>query len=337
MAEAVSLKLWEEQGIVSIQKKVADFVQQFQSMIEVNRDGIPLSIIDPTIISECAMYADTTDDIPEEKYHSSLTAVDFEDGIPVVNGVPLWERLDGERMEYYKIFKEYRDMKYMNENGIGARSMASLSETLNIPGRLISILARIYHWMTRVRCFDMYKEREIALRRRKVAEELENKHAKYSNDLLESAMKYLHDHPAALNPKTALQMVEIGMKYGRISVGLQGDKPGAQSAAVHQTNIAISQSNNLNEADQMVINNVGGGTQGLKDKSQLSAVERKLADSMKEPSNLMSVLHVLTKSGAFEATVKNENKDKNADTDENGFDDADVIDVTPNKEGDSVE
>lgn len=325
MVEAVSLKVWEEQGIVSIQKKLADFVQQLQSMIELNREGIPLTLVDPTVIAECAPYAQSTDDIPEEKYHSAMTQVDFEDGIPVVNGVPLWERLDGEKMEYYKIFKEYRDMKYLSDAATPTRSMATLAEQLNIPGRLINILARIYHWALRVRCFDIFKEREIALKRRKQAEELEIKHAKYSNEMLENSLKWINEHPAAMNAKTAVQMIEIGLKYGRISLGLQGDKPGAQSAAVHQTNIAISQSNNLNEADQMVVANVGGDTQGLKDKSQLSAVERKLADSMKEPGNLMSVLHVLNKSGAFAAAVKtNMNEENNDDN---------IIEVEAVKEG----
>jgi hypothetical protein len=329
MAEALSLQVWESQGIIPLQRKLADFVHQMQQTIEINREGIPMSYIDPTIIAECVPHAETTDDIPEQKFRSAIVPISFEDGIPAVEGIPFWERLDGEKMDYYKIFKLYRDMRYLPvimQDGVdtstsassatstasslstpstyvvGNRSMASLAERLNINGKLVNILARIYHWSIRVKCYDLYKERELALRKRIVAEELEHKHSQYSNKLLEDALKWLDTHPASINAKTAMQMIEIGMKYGRISVGLLGDKPGAQSSAVHQTNISVSSSHTINEADQMIIAN--GGANQSQGRTQGSAVERQMAANMQDPDNMMSILHVLNSSGALETAVK---------------------------------
>lgn len=330
MTEAVALLQWQEQGIVANQNKLANFVQQLQSTLDINREGIPLQYIDPTVIASQVPYYDNAEDIPEEVYKEAIVKIDFEDGIPVANGLPLWERLDGETIPYYKLFKEYRDMKYyelkdtsINNKAsytdtntvtetrtiIGTRSLARLSEHCGVPGKLLNILARIYHWMMRVKCFDMQKEREIALKRQRRAEELEYKHSRAANELLEQAMKYIKEHPAQLNPKVAIQMVELGMKYGRISAGLLGDKPGTQSSVAHQTNIAISQSSTHNQADQMVIANMGSDNQGYKDGRNISDVERRMADSMKDNSNLMSIINVLNRSGALSAAIKKTDND----------------------------
>jgi len=313
LAESAALINWQEQGIVSLQQKLADFVQQMQSMIEINQNGLPIQYVDPTVITECVPYAETLDDIPEDKYKYALKRIDYEEGVPVVDGTPFWERLDGEKIEYYNFFKDYRTMKYFRQGDeeyvVRNRSLAALAEKLGVPGKLITILSKIYHWMPRCRAYDIYKEREIAQRKQIQAMELESKHAKYANQVLEQAILYLNTHTAQLNPKVALQMVELGMKYGRISVGLQGDKPGAQSAAVHQTNIAISQSNTQNSAEQMAIISGGGDIQGRMDKSQMSDVERQLAEKMKTPDTLISILHVLNKSGAFSTAVASQNPD----------------------------
>lgn len=300
MAEALALLSWEENGLVGTQTKLANFVSQLQSMLDINAAGIPCSYIDPTVIAECVPYAESTDDIPEEKYNASIIPIEFEDGIPIVNGIPVWERLDGEPIAYYKIFKEYRDMK-LNDPA-RSRSMGRMAENMDVPGKFLTILSKIYNWMFRVKAFDMNYENEIALKRHHMALDLETKHSKYANTLVENAMKYLEEHPAQLNPKIAMQMVEIGMKYGRISVGLQGDKPGSQSAAGHQTNIAISQQMTHTEADLAIIGQ--GDMQGQRGRSQMSQVERQLADNMKDVSVLSSVMHVLNKSGALGQAVR---------------------------------
>jgi hypothetical protein len=328
-SQSTELITWEQDGIVREQNKLANFIAQLQNLCDINQEGLPLQYIDPTVIAECLPYCETTDDVPDEKYKQAITKLDIEDGILCIQGLPFWERLDGETFGYYKIFKEYRDMKYVNDTHLNTRSIARLSELINVPGRLLNILSKIYHWAPRIKTYDMFKQRDISLRRARQAEELEGKHAKYSNDLLEQAIKYLKEHPGQLNPKTALQMVELGMKYGRISAGLLGDKPGAQGqgSAVHQTNITLAQSTTHNQADQMVNINAGDtqgqGTSG----GNKSRVEQQLADNMKDNTTLASVLHVLNKSGAFAAMKPREEKAQMTDSDGYDIDDAEVIEV----------
>ncbi len=340
---SLALLDWDAKGTTQLNNKLSNFVAQLQQMMDVTPSGDYVAYIDPTAIAECMPYCESPDDIAEDKFNQAVVKLDYEDGIPTVGGLPIWERLDGELIPYYKIFKEYRDMKYettsiagsTNEMTIiGNRSIGRLAEKINVSGRQLTILSKIYHWAMRCKAFDTFKMREIALKKQRQAEELECKHAKYSNELLEQAITYLKNHPAQLNPKTALQMVELGMKYGRISVGLAGDKPGSNASAVHQTNINVSQTNN--SADQMlnIAQGVGGDTaQGSKGSGHGSDVERQLANNMKNPENLLSVLHVLNKSGAFVNVVQENsntqvpNPNQNNGLDE-GDDFSDVIDLT---------
>jgi hypothetical protein len=305
LADVSLVKSWEVNGIVGIQSKLADFVYQLQSAFELSPSGIPYQYIDPTVIAECVPYFEDPNDISEEKLKSAIIPIDYEDGVPIANGVPLWERLDGERIEYYNIYKQYRDMKYALTTK--TRSLAALAEECNVSGKHLAILARIYHWMIRVKCYDDQKAKELALKKQAVAEELENKHAKYSNQMLENSIKWLAEHPASMTAKVAVQMVELGMKYGRISVGLQGDKPGT-TAVAHQTNIAIQQSTTQNNADQMV-NVTGGSTNQSQGRSQISSVERQLTKDMQNTDNLLSVLHVLNKSGALKNAAGGNSKE----------------------------
>lgn len=346
---------WDSKGTTQLNNKLSNFVAQLQQMMDVTPLGDYVAYIDPTAIAECMPYCESPDDIAEDKFNNAVVRLDYEDGIPTVGGLPIWERLDGELIPYYKIFKEYRDMKYetttitgsTNEMvSIGNRSIGRLAEKMNVSGRQLTILSKIYHWAMRCKAFDTFKIREITLKKQRQAEELECKHAKFSNELLEQAMKYLKEHPAQLNPKTALQMVEIGMKYGRISVGLAGDKPGSNAAAVHQTNINVSQTNN--SADQMlnVANGSGGNdtAQGSKGSGHGSEVERQFANTMKDTGNLLSVLHVLNKSGAFTNVVQENNNSQNTNPTDKAMDEgddfSDVIDITPlvnNKNKDNKE
>jgi hypothetical protein len=304
---------WQENGLVKSQNKLATFIAELQEQAPLHPTGalagIPKYYIDPTIIAECAPYCTTTDDIPEKSLEAAEIPIDIEDGYPVVLGLPIWERLDGEKMGYYKLFREYRDMKYYNDTHLNQRAIAKLAENVSVPGKLLSTLSKIYHWAFRVKAYDKYKATELAMKKQRNAEELESKHAKFSNELLEQAVNYLKAHKEKLEPKVALDMVQVGMKYGRISAGLQGDKPGSHSssAASHQTNIQIAQSATHNSVENSLsinANTPSADGNGGKD------IQQQFTGGLKNTGTMASILHVLNKSGALRsATEQNIEKD----------------------------
>lgn len=200
--------------------------------------------------------------------------------------------------------------------------MANLAVITGINGKHLQLLSKIYNWPQRVAAYDRFKMAQLAVERQRAAEMTELRHARAANDLLQKAMSYFDENPNDLNPKVALEMAELGMKYGRISVGLLGDKPGTNAQVSHQTNIAISNSTTSTNAEQaIVIGGASGGGQagqssGLGNQGDVSLVDKTLKTKMKQPSELLSVLGILQSAGALQAAVNP--KDERLEDDDSG-------------------
>lgn len=272
---------WDS-GRYEFQRKLGNFVQYFQINLPTNAYGVPLQLINPMILTDSLLDAETTDDVPDKIVEDAIMTIDVDGGMPVIDGVPIWERFDGESVDYYKLFTQYREMLYVS----GTRALAKLSANTNIEGKNLGVLSKVYHWQLRCRAFDAFKKMEAQKKRQFEIEQLESKHMQASKTLLEAGLKYLDDHPEQLNPKIALQMVQVAMKAGRLSLGLNADKPGAGDSAP---------SININQTSS------GGG-------EMTTTVEVGGQDSQNnsEPSldYLQSIVHILDKSGALDKAKK---------------------------------
>lgn len=278
----------------SMQSKLGEFVQYFQVGIDCNND-LPTAYIDPTQILPCLLDAESPDDIADDVIQAATIPISMDEGIPTIEGVPFWERLEGEPIPYYKLFKEYREMKYLpndKENNIYTRSIARLATSSGMAGRQLNALSRGYHWQMRAKAYDKYKELEKQMLRQRNIEMLEAKHAQISNELLDQAVAYLKSHPEQLQPKTAIDLVELATRTGRVSLGLYPDKPGGatESSGRGGTQVSIINQQNAPGGDLQQIN------------MPESVVERKTKDNAADLGHLQSVLHILNQSGAFTKT-----------------------------------
>lgn len=268
---------WDE-GKYSIQKRLGDFVQFFQVGFPTNSLGVPSKLVLPAPLLENLLDYENTDDVPDEVLEIATVAIEYHDGIPTVDGLPIWEKLEGETIPHYNLFKEYRDMIALH----GTRSMVKVADNHQILSKYVSALAKVYNWSLRCKVYDAIKSIEAERKRQYQIEKLSNRHSEVAAKMLEQGMEYLEAHPEQMNPKLALQMVETAMKAGRLALGLSGDKPGAEGAA---TNINIHQSAGFATG--------GGEVEMTQQGSQGGA---KQADT----DYLQSILHVLDTSGAFE-------------------------------------
>lgn len=271
---ALALK-WDD-GKYNFQHKLGNFVQNFQVNLPTNSFGVPLQLVDPVPLTECLLDAETTDDIPDEILRKSILPVEYDEGIPTLDGLPIWERFDGETLDYYKLFKEYREMAYLNG---GSRSIAKLSGQTTIAGRHLSALSKVYHWQLRCKAYDAYKKVVRERKRQFEIEKLESKHMRASEILLEKGLEYIEDHPEQLSPKIALSMIETAMKAGRLSLGLNADKPGSNASS---SNININQT-----------------VETPKEEKTVSVGDTK-KDKEETVTKLESLIHILSKSGAFD-------------------------------------
>lgn len=273
-----ALQLHWDAGKVDVQRKLSEFVQYFQTSLPRNSKGIPMQLIDPTVILQAIVHAEVTDDIDSDTLRQAVLNIEFEEGYPTVDGLPIWERLDGELVDYYKLFKEYREMKGLS----GSRSLAKLSDSCGMSGVHLSYLSRIYHWQLRCIAFDHQKEVEKDCYRQQQIRDLENTHVEAAATLLQDAMDYFKKHPEQLNPKIAIQMVQTSVKVGRLALGLGGEK-----TASSPTHINIQQNTH---ADADVLTQVNSVNTASPNKEDLT--------------HLQSILHVLDSSGAFRETTR---------------------------------
>jgi hypothetical protein len=213
-------------------------------------------------------------------------------------------------------------MKYVgesNKTGALTRSVAKLSESSQIAGKHLNALSRIYHWQIRVKAFDKYKELERQLEKERNIELIENKHAAISNELLDQAVDYLIKHPEQLSPKTAIDLVQLSMRAGRLSVGLNPDKPGTSAGGG-------GTSPHINIVNQN--SNVGDGASSIQGSFDLSEVEKKTQENSENPAHLQSILHVLNQSGAFKTAAGQEEDNTLRDEDGNIIDqDGNIIEA----------
>ena len=282
MSELVPAMQWDN-GKYQFQRKLGNFVQYFQVNLPTNSYGVPLQLINPVVIAENTLDCETTDDVPDLVLDAAIINIDFDDGIPVVDGLPLWERFDGESLDYYKYFKEYREMAYIK----GSRAISKLAEQFKLEGRVLNALAKVYHWQLRCRAYDAYKKTVRERKRQLEIQEMESKHTQASKTLLEAGLSYIEAHPEQLNPKVALQMIQVAMKAGRLSLGLNAEKPGtgdsAPSIAIHQT------TNTGTSGEVSVSSEVNSGAKG----------------DQVDTSYLQSIVHILDKSGALDQAKQN--------------------------------
>jgi hypothetical protein len=265
-------------GAFEVHRKLGNLVQYFQVNLPTNAHGIPLQLIDPGVLIGDLPKYESSDDVPSAVIKKATWDITMEEAMPLIDGVPIWERLDGEPVPYYGLFKAYREALYLE----GARAVIKLSQSSGVPVRNLTMLSRSYHWAVRCKAYDLFKKMQAARMREIEIEKLEGKHAKVADKLLEMSMEYLEDHTAQLSPKTAIQLLQVAAKMGRLAVGLQADKPGTDSGG---TSINISQT-------------AMGGSDSSSNSDGPLAV-----NTTEDLSHLQSILHILDKSGAFPRTT----------------------------------
>lgn len=273
--------------LIRIGKLIAAIQASFES------SGLPTRIVDPSVVASLWPTVTKLDDFSDQLLEEASVAVETIDGYSCVNGNPIWERLGGERVDFYNVFKLYRDSRYrLLKDGtyiIVNRSLAGLAREINLPASLLSYMSKIHCWSTRIKCYDLYMEHVIQRQKAIEVAQLQSDHQDISKRLYVKASDYLTKNFDALQPKEVIDILELAFKYSRISAGLLGDKPGDKTGS--QTNYSFVTTNN--NAEQMVQVN----------QPSLSPAMTQLQENMKQEDNLLSIIHVLQASGAMKTAI----------------------------------
>lgn len=284
-----------------LHQKLARFVPQLQSAWgDKNFYRAPADsfnglcgLLDPLSLSEYIPHVDELVDLAEAQIQDCFVPLKNVDGYPTIDGLPVWDRNSWERIDYYNLFKLFRDMRYAFYNEADAlitnRSLAVLARAVNIEPPVLHHLSQVYHWGLRAQLYDTWMQAQQQIRQTVKKELMLDRHEKISQALISKAFSCLSRNAEKMSTKEALDMLELGLKYERISHGMLSDKPEGVTQGKSQPLISVVNQTN-NTTGPLQVNNETG-------------VQRAFADDMKRPDTLTSILSVLQRSGALDATL----------------------------------
>ena len=213
---STNMVAWDDR-VFSVYRSLRANFEQLQKHISFNHHGQPNSFVN---ITELLRH---NSDLNFANLDERLfLPVIIQEGIPTINAMPIWERIEGEPTEAYEVFKQYRMMKELNKT----RTMYNLSLLTNVPVSHLETMRHLFNWNYRIQAFDAYTaaERQLMLEQYRV--EIEGKHLKIANKLAEQAFRYLEENESMITPKVALQMLDWAVKLERITTGLNPDGKG---------------------------------------------------------------------------------------------------------------
>ncbi len=224
-------------------------IQSYQQHIEKLDNGLPVAYIDPQVVVERLMEEELT----QQEITQATVTIDYLEGFPIVNGLPFWERLDCEPLDYYKLFKSYRNQK----NTDSTRSFEKLIEQTAIKIGYLYAFSKIYHWQYRCLSYDLFNKFLIEEERIKAVKVMEGTHKKTAEKMWNICTTYLEeltnspDKIKAFKPSEFKSLLIEARKLERLSLGLPGDRPPSAPNKTEVMNIKID---NKTQVDSKTIN-----------------------------------------------------------------------------------
>lgn len=130
----------------------------------------------------------------------------------------LWERMSGEKTDYYAKFCHYRDMDTGRVKN--KRSIRILAEELGCSRQSLEKLSVKFNWVERAEAYDLYLEQELRQKREKEIIRMHDNHANIASQLINKATKRLLTLPEKeISAQDVVRMLDIGVKIERLSRG----------------------------------------------------------------------------------------------------------------------
>lgn len=252
------------------------------------------AVLSPVLLSSHLADKSELADFADEEAVELFTPLEQIGEQTTLNGYPVWDRFEWEQVVFFNLFKLYRDMRYTFYNEVdqllAPRSMSKLAQAAHVEPRVVSYLSKLYLWQWRCELYDEWMERQQTARQLARRNLTLDRHSKIGRGLVQKAYNALLRQADKLTPKDALAMLELGLKYERLSLGLPGDKPEGTP----------SQSNGRG-ATVNIVNQTNNGNGAV----AVAAPQQQLDDNLKKPDTLLSVLAVLQRSNAFSTLLQN--------------------------------
>jgi hypothetical protein len=152
--------------------------------------------------------------------------LNYSTGVPVIDGVPFWERLPNEPMEYMEAFVHFR-------NQLAPRLVSKTAKHFNVSPRQLEVIAEMWMWNQRAEAFDGYIETYRTNQRKVEIVGVKAKHAKLADSLLQHIEPHLIElakDASELEPDEMLNLMDRIIQLHRISHDLPANAPEKSSS-----------------------------------------------------------------------------------------------------------
>lgn len=227
------LQVAATQVAVDTQLQLKNYIMKIQQGCAIDNQGRVRALVNAReALSALSTYS--VEALIDQPTEGLIMPIDYVDGCPVINGYPIWERLEGETMEAFEVFQKYLKMIQMD---CPQRSVYQLSLSTKNAVAELTQLRIINHWELRAQAYDDYvvgNRRAIQLLQQR---DIEDRHAKVGKELTNLAFKYLDTHTEMLTPKVAVQILEVSTKLERSTAGMS---TGAEKGADSRINVNVA-------------------------------------------------------------------------------------------------
>lgn len=208
-----------------VQLQLKTFISKIQQGCIVDNQGRVRALVNARE-ALLALGTYTTEQLIDNPTEGLIMPIDYVDNCPVIDGIPIWEKLPGETLEAFDLFNKYILMKQLDSPQRSVYKL-SLSTKEEIPR--LEALRLMYHWGLRAQAYDDYVigNRVALMEMRRM--DIEDRHAKAGRDLVNLSLEYISGHKEMLTPKVAIQLLDLATKLERQSVGLSGGRDAADS------------------------------------------------------------------------------------------------------------
>jgi len=148
-----------------------------------------------------------------------LVKVSWTTGVPLVKGIPIWERLPNEPIAYYKAFEHFREQH-------SPRLLHKTARNFGADPEVVEIVSELWLWNQRVECYDQFSSILLEQERAKKIVVMESEHTKVADKLFQKTQEALDNlDPDDLNPAQILAFLRSATELQRLALGLPKDEP----------------------------------------------------------------------------------------------------------------
>lgn len=211
--------------------------------LQLNQYGLPAAIFRPDLLptTEAALVAprgpnQAALDLDGEVWDNAQLNISYAEGFPTIDGSPIWECLDFESVQLFKVFKKYLALRESHD-GMRALYLQEQMKGNTYSREELNDMFFTYYWPQRAAAYDLFHNDVAERKREHRTVRLDGQMFDQAKALNEIATDYMKsdEFTELMTPDIAMKLHGMSIKHQRLSLGLNPSGPAAPLQGVERT------------------------------------------------------------------------------------------------------